>query len=192
MQKLSTLTPTPKGFTLIELLVVIAVLGVLAAGVLVAVNPAEQLAKGRDAGRISGVAQLGRVMEGYSTGVLDGRYQLAALPTTWQTAYLVASGEIKNRVLLPSIGGGNDCTYAGGNEGNICYTPMGSEIPPGSGRVSDATIWATLESNSSKKRAGCAAPKPVVIVTWIASQGKTGLDCVSDPTQYPAVTDVLK
>jgi prepilin-type N-terminal cleavage/methylation domain-containing protein len=51
-----------RGFTLIELLVVIAVIGVLAAIVLLAVNPTEQLARGRDANRISAVEGLGKAM----------------------------------------------------------------------------------------------------------------------------------
>lgn len=37
-----------KGFTLIELLIVIGILGILAAGLLAAVDPLEQLRKGRD------------------------------------------------------------------------------------------------------------------------------------------------
>lgn len=41
------------GFTMIELLVVIAVIGVLAVAVLSAINPIEQINKGRDTGRRS-------------------------------------------------------------------------------------------------------------------------------------------
>jgi len=55
------------GFTLIELLVVIAILGVLAGAILVAINPLEQLARGRDAGRKSTVDELGHATQAYYT-----------------------------------------------------------------------------------------------------------------------------
>lgn len=47
-----------KGFTLIELLIVIAILGVLAAAVLSAINPIEQINRGRDTGSLSDAEQL--------------------------------------------------------------------------------------------------------------------------------------
>ena len=42
-----------KGFTLIELLVVIGIIGILAAGILAAIDPLEQLKKGRDSNKRS-------------------------------------------------------------------------------------------------------------------------------------------
>ena len=45
-----------------------AILGVLAVVVLVAINPAEQLARARDTGRISAANQLGRALAAYFTG----------------------------------------------------------------------------------------------------------------------------
>src|SRR6266404_5357748 len=49
-----------KGFTLIELLVVIAVLGVLATVVIAAINPFQQLMKGRDSANVqSGLCYTG-------------------------------------------------------------------------------------------------------------------------------------
>lgn len=41
-----------QGFTLVELLIVIAVVGILAAVILVTINPMAQMAKARDASRI--------------------------------------------------------------------------------------------------------------------------------------------
>lgn len=46
------------GFTMIELLIVIAVLGILAVAVLAAINPIEQINRGRDTGSRSDAEQL--------------------------------------------------------------------------------------------------------------------------------------
>ncbi len=54
-----------KGFTLIELLVVMAVLGVLATAVTMAINPVELLAQSRDAGRISDMDSLNKLISLY-------------------------------------------------------------------------------------------------------------------------------
>ena len=81
-----------RGFTLIELLVVIAILGVLAGGILVAINPLEQLARGRDAGRKTTVQQMGNAVQAYYTS------QGAVYPTqgaTWMTI-IQTSGELKS------------------------------------------------------------------------------------------------
>jgi prepilin-type N-terminal cleavage/methylation domain-containing protein len=47
-----------KGFTLMELLIVIGVLGILAAGLLAAIDPFEQLKKARDTNNRSGATEL--------------------------------------------------------------------------------------------------------------------------------------
>lgn len=54
-----------KGFTLIELLIVIAVLGVLAVAVLSAINPIEQINRGRDTGARSDAEQLISAVDRY-------------------------------------------------------------------------------------------------------------------------------
>ncbi len=60
-----------RGFTLIELLVVIAILGILAAAVLIAVNPFERLAQTRDSGRKDSISFLGRATAIYYTSKLN-------------------------------------------------------------------------------------------------------------------------
>lgn len=54
-----------KGFTLIELLIVIAIIGILAAGLIVLVNPLAQFQKARDAGRKSDIRAIKIALEAY-------------------------------------------------------------------------------------------------------------------------------
>lgn len=65
----------PKGFTMIELLIVIAVIGILAVAVLSAINPLEQIRRGRDTGSRSDTEQL--------ISAFDRRYAALAL-FPWQ------------------------------------------------------------------------------------------------------------
>lgn len=53
------------GFTMIELLIVIAVLGILAVAVLAAINPIEQINRGRDTGSRSDAEQLLSAIDRY-------------------------------------------------------------------------------------------------------------------------------
>jgi prepilin-type N-terminal cleavage/methylation domain-containing protein len=55
------------GFTMIELLIVIAVLGILAVAVLAAINPIEQINRGRDTGSRSDAEQLLSAVDRYYT-----------------------------------------------------------------------------------------------------------------------------
>lgn len=80
------------GFTLIELLIVMAVLGVLATVTLVAIDPLEQIERGRDAGRKTTVAQLGHALQAYAI-THAAQYPLEG--TDWITK-LINAGELKN------------------------------------------------------------------------------------------------
>lgn len=54
---------TKKGFTLVELLVVIAIIGILAAVVAIAINPAEMMKKSRDSRRLSDLGQVRKAID---------------------------------------------------------------------------------------------------------------------------------
>lgn len=159
-----------KGFTLVELLVVIGVLGVLAAAVLTAVNPLEQLSRGRDAGRKNTIAQLGNAAQAYYTS------QGGAYPTanaTWITT-LVNSGDIKTAPA--TVTNPNACATNAQN--GWCYNVAGGE----------AVIFARAESNAEISRITCASPS-VVWIAWTSVAGKTGLACAA--TTGPAPTTAI-
>ncbi len=62
----------PRGFTLIELLIVIAILGILAAAVMVAINPGKRTKQARDAARKQDVNAMANALIAYL--VIVGRY----------------------------------------------------------------------------------------------------------------------
>jgi prepilin-type N-terminal cleavage/methylation domain-containing protein len=153
-----------RGFTLIELLIVIAVLGILAAGVLVALNPFEQLARGRDAGRRSAIDQVGKATQVYYTAQTTYPTQ----GTTWMTL-LQTSGEIKVLPTNPSASGyTTGCNTAGVAEGGYCYQTNGT----------DAVVYGRAESKSNWTSAGCTGTQ-VAWIVWSSADGKTGVACLA-------------
>lgn len=91
-----------KGFTLIELLIVIAILGVLAAAVIMGINPAKRIRQANDTKIKNDVGQLATALQSYTT-LKEGLYPVA--DATWQTQ-LVSNGDLKTEF----VGGGGTCT----------------------------------------------------------------------------------
>lgn len=176
--KINFMKKISKGFTLIELLIVIAVLGVLAAVVLVAIDPAEQLKRGRDAGRKSSVGQLGRAIQAFYTNA--GAYPTAS---QWTTApnVLVTSGDLKTFPSNPAYGtAGLNCTVNPFPAGApYCYV-VGT-LPP-----IEAITYARLESKSEINK--CAPATPIPWIVWSSVVGKAGLVCRA--AGEPVLTDI--
>jgi type IV pilus assembly protein PilA len=94
-----------KGFTLIEVLVVIGMVAILAAVVLIAVNPARQFAQGRDSQRSSNLnAILNAVGQRIADnkGVFAGTFTVGATTYTCGTLPNVATDILTSQPALPS------------------------------------------------------------------------------------------
>lgn len=88
------------GFTLIELLIVIAILGILAAAVLVAINPAKRTNQAKDAQVKNDVGSLATELQGYYTSPGQGVYPASL-------GVLTTQGYLKNQPQQPQPTGGN-------------------------------------------------------------------------------------
>lgn len=154
-----------KGFTLIELLIVIAILGTLAVVVLLALNPVQQLARTRDAGRKSGVTQLGHAVEAYAT-THNGTPPAEA---GWATT-LVSAGEIQvtPNAINYSVTGSAACTSNAVN-GTWCYDMAGTSF----------VVYSRLESQSAISL--CAAGQ-VAFTAYSNSNGRGGTVCAAGGT----------
>lgn len=94
-----------KGFTLIELLVVIAILGILAAAVLVAINPGKRTRQAQDAKRKNDIGALATEIQGYYTTPGQGFY-----PST--LSVLIVGSYLKQMPQDPTIRPAADYNYA--------------------------------------------------------------------------------
>jgi len=181
--KRSYLRRLKSGFTLIELLVVIAILGILAAVLLVGVNPLEQLARGRDTSRKNVVAQLGHAMESYVTNTASGTGGALSYPNNWGSLWqtsLQANNEIKSVATINQPSGVACNTNV---QGGICYSTLSSGA--------NAVIWTMLESQAEKTKSGCTGAGSVAAAAWIAGQGKAGTICLTSSTAIPAANAVI-
>lgn len=151
-----------------------AILGVLAVVVLVAINPAEQLARARDSGRISAVAQLGHAVQAYFTA------QNAVFPAaaTWNTD-LVDTGE------LTTFPGAIDYAAAftpgactGNAVSNFCY---GLDVANG------GLVYTRLESGQHTTKCGATGNGDTYAV-FSSADGRGGIVCsvAAEPTPWAA------
>jgi len=172
-----------KGFTLVELLIVIAILGVLAGVLLVAINPLEQIARAKDAGRESAIGQLGRATTNYQTSQQNTDYTTlntaaTATPPTWQTT-LANANEIKQIVTINAA----PTNCATNTQAGVCFSTSGANA--------SAMIWTVLTSKSEWTRAACSGTQ-VAIAAWDSTQGKAGIGCIAAAATIPAAGIALK
>lgn len=147
------LLKSAKGFTLIELLVVIAVIGILAAAVLIAINPLQKINQSKDAGTKEGLGQAASAMETYFT-------QNQSYPTT--VAGLVGTtNELKSE---PRDSSGASFT-------TTCSTaPCSSQSMYFTLNISDTTTAA----NRTPSGNACTSGAPCTVWCWRSTTGKIG------------------
>ncbi|MCL5004067.1 MAG: type II secretion system GspH family protein [Patescibacteria group bacterium] len=150
-----------KGFTLIELLVVIAVIGILAAVVVVAIDPAKKLGQSRDASRKTGIGQIVTALVSYYT-------QKTSYPAALSD--LQSQGELKTIPVGPT-----------GASFNYAVTPAGCTT---AGKdCTAAVIYDSYEYPNNPCTTGNA------FWGWTSGTGQVGKIC-SSSTPTPADTPV--
>ena len=126
-----------KGFTLIELLVVIGILGILAAGLLAAIDPLEQLKKGRDTQKRSITVELTNAISRYfavfgSMPWGNGAYSQPISASGAVIDLLTGAGELKPTFTqgLPAGGAAALSIIGGANATgvSVCFDPESKSI----------------------------------------------------------------
>ena len=129
------------GFTLIELLIVIALLGILAVGLLAAIDPLEQFKKGQDTAQRNAVQELyNGIIRYYSihqsypwgTGITWGTYSLESDSASNIVSMIVDAGELKSN-FIENIRRKQDIIVWGRDDGNniehsVCFKPQSKSI----------------------------------------------------------------
>jgi prepilin-type N-terminal cleavage/methylation domain-containing protein len=173
-----------KGFTLIELLIVIAVIGVLAAVILVAIDPFEQLSRGRDAGRKTTIAQLGRALQAYYTN--SQAYPVTAGWTNSDaTNVLVLSGDIRRVPVVsgwPAALGTLACSTGTFSTSipNVCYKVDSTS--------NQAIVYTKMESRAERNKVGCVGTFAQIFFVYSTIDGRGGT--VNLATGEPAANTV--
>jgi len=153
---------------MIELLLVIAILGVLAVVVLIALNPVQQLARTRDAGRSSAVNQLGHAIEAYAVthnGVYPTDGAGCATGGAWITNCLVNTGEIQTTPGQLNYTAGGTACGGGVSQNSYCYD--GSDL--------SAVVYAGAEADSNTSQ--CTGTTPNAYFVYSTAAGRGGLWC---------------
>ena len=147
-----------KGFTLIELLIVIAILGILAAAVLVAINPTKRTGQARDAGRKNDIASIVTEVQAYYTTPGQGVYPTWITPSCGANigglTVLTTSGGLKQLPDDPK-NGWDYCyaTNAAGTEVSVYASLEQPTVPTGL-----YWCWRSLASNPVETTAAGCAP----------------------------------
>ncbi len=141
-----------RGFTLIELLVVLGILGILAAALLAAINPVEQLRKGQD----TALKNIASEFVGATTSYYSTLNSLPWFSVANGGANCYAGGNTLNAVALNSLAGCITTLVTNGElKASFQNTPNLSKVivtnpNPQSGNAADVIACFQPQSNSQQ------------------------------------------
>jgi len=140
-----------RGFTLIELLIVIAILGILAAAVLVAINPGKRTRQAQDAKRKNDIGALATEIQGYYTAPGSGTYPLSI-------DVLTAQSYLKQMPYDPTgVGGNVKYMYATGT--NATEASVYATLSEPTGAYPRLWCWQSTSGSAQEVATGaCNAP----------------------------------
>ena len=149
-----------QGFTLIELLIVIGILGILAAGLLAAIDPLEQLKRGRDTQKRNVAVEVDNAfLRFYSIqgsmpwGTVAYATTLAGAIADGSIASLTSSGELKS-TFTSAVANYDDQMWvlgeANGESLYVCLRPESKSI-----RMDPATIYTNVTQAPPGTGVGC-------------------------------------
>lgn len=156
-----------RGFTLIELLVVIGILSVLFAALIIAINPIEQLAKAKDAGKKSSISQIGRAILNFKTSN-DGNFPNE---TTWDQD-LISRNEISVLPKNPSDDSGCNKNLKPGPQTGWCY----QVYLDNSTNTNHGLLYAQLDSRNDQMKCNINIGETAYYV-WASINGGSGIYC---------------
>ena len=127
---MSVTSVSRKGFTLVELLIVIAILAVLAAAVVIVLNPAELLAQARDSQRVNDLDTVKNALSIYVAQATT--IDLGGCPLSGRVTFDPGAGNgpfATTTVVAPNITTTNTVAGSGWVDVNLSIIPGGSPIP---------------------------------------------------------------
>ena len=178
----SLLKSSQKGFTLIELLIVIAILGILTTAVLSAINPVEQINRGRDTGSNSDAEQLISAMARFNATqgfqVYQSKPELTGVAWHTVTLSLPADDATTPLPILTKLGSSGENELLQAYITRITTTGYNSLYIYNGGAQGDSTYVCFLpQSQQFEKQAVtrcAAAPADFPSTTSQACPGGTG------------------